>query len=424
MAGPSPDLSGIVDTQIGDATDWTTPFNDMVTWITDWNEGVNGTDRVKLTEESLTIASGVISPTKSNVVLDTEGAAASDDLVTINNGAAGRMITLTIANAARTVVLKHATGNLRIPGGADLTISSTDTKLQAIHNGTNWIVLTAVNTRPATPGVFQGRLTLTSGTAITTTDVTAATNVYVTPFRGNRISLYNTSSLQWAEYSFSEITLSLSGKTADTNYDVFVYVSGGVVTAELVAWTNATTRATALTTQDGVLVKNGATDRMYVGTIRTTVTTGQCEDSKTKRYVWNYFNRVRKNFYFIEATNSWTYATNTWRSLNNTTANRVEFVIGVAEELVNMSLRISASASGSVNGVVGWGLDSTSSPSGLFPSMTTTTLSVLSAEYKEVVAVGYHYLQALENAQGATITFYGDAGTAYIQSGAYGDIAA
>jgi hypothetical protein len=354
--------------------------------------------------------------------VDTEGAASTDDLTTINNNAAGRYHILRIANAARSVVLKHGTGNIRIPGAADLTISDTDTVIELVYNGSNWIVVTGISVQPGTPGIFQGRVTLTSATPITTTDVTAATSVYVTPFRGNRISLYNSTSGRWDEYSFSEITLSLSGKAADTNYDVFVYISGGSVTGELVAWSNATTRATALTTQSGVYVKNGATDRLYVGTIRTTATIGQCEDSKTKRYVWNYYNRVRKNFYFIEATNSWTYATNTWRSLNNTTANRVEFVIGVAEELVNMSLRISAS--GSVNGVVGWGLDSTSSPSGLFPSMATNSLNVLSAEYKEVVAVGYHYLQALENAQGATITFYGDVGVAYVQSGAYGDIAA
>jgi hypothetical protein len=422
MAGPSPDLSGLVDTQIGDAADFTTPFNDLDTWLTDWNEGVNGTDRVKFTEESVTISSGGISPTKTNIIVDTEGAASTDDLTTINNNAAGRYHILRIANAARSVVLKHGTGNIRIPGAADLTISDTDTVIELVYNGSNWIVVTGISVQPGTPGIFQGRVTLTSATPITTTDVTAATSVYVTPFRGNRISLYNSTSGRWDEYSFSEITLSLSGKAADTNYDVFVYISGGSVTGELVAWSNATTRATALTTQSGVYVKNGATDRLYVGTIRTTATIGQCEDSKTKRYVWNYYNRVRKNFYFIEATNSWTYATNTWRSLNNTTANRVEFVIGVAEELVNMSLRISAS--GSVNGVVGWGLDSTSSPSGLFPSMATNSLNVLSAEYKEVVAVGYHYLQALENAQGATITFYGDVGVAYVQSGAYGDIAA
>lgn len=391
-----------------------------------FNDLIDGTDdyvRLIGQTESLTISSGSVGVQKNFAIIDTQGSAASDDLDTINGYGEGRILFVRQSDAARVVTMKHGTGNLTFWGGADIVLSATKWTL-LIGTAAGWSDSDATSTTGGAPGKFNGRLTLTSGTPITTTDVTAATNVYVTPFRGNRVALYNTTSLQWVEHAFTEITISLSGQAADTNYDVFLYLSGSSVVAELVAWTNATTRATALTTQNGVYVKTGSTNKLYVGTVRTTTTIGQCEDSKTKRYVWNYYNRVRKNLYFIESTNSWTYATNTWRSLNNVTTNRVEFIVGVAEELVNMSLRISASASGAVNGVVGWGLDSTSSPTGLFPSMTTTSLSVLHAEYKEVVAVGYHYLQALENAQGATITFYGDAGVTYTQGGAYGDIAA
>lgn len=42
----------------------------------------------------------------------------------------------------------------------------------------------------------NGRLTLTTGTPITTSDVTASTSVYFTPYKGNRIALFNGCSWQ------------------------------------------------------------------------------------------------------------------------------------------------------------------------------------------------------------------------------------
>jgi hypothetical protein len=79
--------------------------------------------------------------------------------------------------------------------------------------------------------------------------------------------------------AFSEVSASLSGLTPNTNYDVLGYNNSGTLALDLVAWTNGTTRATALARQDGVLVKSGATTRRYLGTLRTTGTTGQTEFS-------------------------------------------------------------------------------------------------------------------------------------------------
>src|SRR3990167_7040004 len=121
-------------------------------------------------------------------------------------------------------------------------------------------------------GVCDGRLTLTSGTPVTTADVTGATSIYFAPFKGNRIGLYDGSSA-WAIYTFTELTLALGTLTSGLPYDVFAYDSSGTVTLEALAWTNGTTRATALTTQNGVLVKTGATTRRYLGTFYTTATT-------------------------------------------------------------------------------------------------------------------------------------------------------
>ncbi len=40
-------------------------------------------------------------------------------------------------------------------------------------------------------GLCEGRLTLTSGSPVVSGDQTAKTTVYFTPYKGNRISLYN-----------------------------------------------------------------------------------------------------------------------------------------------------------------------------------------------------------------------------------------
>lgn len=76
-----------------------------------------------------TIASGAITlrVTSGQILVDTEGAAATDDLTTINGGIAGNRISLRCANAARDVVVKHGTGlnATRLVGAADMTLGET-----------------------------------------------------------------------------------------------------------------------------------------------------------------------------------------------------------------------------------------------------------------------------------------------------------
>lgn len=176
----------------------------------------------------------------------------------------------------------------------------------------------------------EGRLTLESGVAVSTTDQTAKTTVYFTPYRGTNISVYDGS--DWNIFTFSELSLSISSYTADTNFDIFIYDNSGTLTLESVAWTDDTTRATALTTQDGVYVKSGATTRRYLGTIRTTSSTGQCEDSEDRRFVWSYYNQVKKHQQARVSSPLHTYATQAYRPFKNSTVvgeTRYEFVVGL-----------------------------------------------------------------------------------------------
>lgn len=262
----------------------------------------------------------------------------------------------------------------------------------------------------AFPLITQGRLTLTSTLAVTTADVTGAVSVFFTPYGGNRVALY-TSSL-WQLYTFTELTLAVGTLTNDLPYDVFLYDNSGTLTLESVAWTNKTTRATALTTQDGVYVKTGSTNKKYLGTFHTTSTT-TTEDSATKRLLWNYYNRVARQLMRQETSASWAYTTATTRQANGNTANQLAIVQGVIESPLEITLvTSSANTNTGVLTQVGIGEDSTTSyATGSAPGSFTTAVAngqtSLVATVRRYPSAGYHFYSWNEfsSAVGATTWF-------------------
>lgn len=252
--------------------------------------------------------------------------------------------------------------------------------------------------------ICYGRLTLESGVPISTTDQTAKTTLYFTPYNGNSISLYDGS--EWDLFSFSELSLSLSGYTANTNYDIFIYNNSGTLTLESTAWTNNTTRATSLTTQDGIYVKSGATTRRYLGTIRTTGTTGQCEDSLSRRFVWNLYNQVEKLLDTAYLGQTHSYTTSAWRPWNNNTTvgqARTEFVRGLNIGLVRIKTWSESTA-----GYSSIGLDTTTAAIYYHKANSGGTGAANSHVIKTDIEAGYHYLQGLQ---------YGIAGTTFYSLG-------
>lgn len=87
----------------------------------------------------LTIATGAVTKTQTSHTIDTEADAASDDLDTISGGTANELIWIRANNTARTVVVKHATGNIYLRGAADISLDSTEKGLMLFYDGTNWI---------------------------------------------------------------------------------------------------------------------------------------------------------------------------------------------------------------------------------------------------------------------------------------------
>ena len=264
--------------------------------------------------------------------------------------------------------------------------------------------------------ICDGRLTLESGVAISTTNQTAKTVVYFTPHNGNTIGLYDGS--EWDLFSFSELSLSLSGYTANTNYDIFIYNNNGTLTLESAAWTNNTTRATNIVLQDGIYVKSGTVTRRYLGTIRTTGTTGQCEDSVTKRFVWNYYNRSNR-LLNNEITTDWTYATNTWRPLNNT-INAVEIVYGLSSDIdpvifLTIGALYTIASATTTAYAIGVAKNGDNSP-----LLSTRVLSTSTGHVQLTISgyfensIGYHYYYPIENrVSGGTPAIYGSSNTGH-----------
>src|SRR5262249_42359234 len=141
----------------------------------------------------------------------------------------------------------------------------------------------------SSPYVNGLRLTLSSGTPVPSGDLTAQSTLYLTPSPSGEIATFD--GVKWIRRETAEVSLVLSGLTSGKNYDVFAFWNGSAIVLELsAAWTTDTSRADALIRQNGVLVKGSNTVRRYVGTIRTTGTT-TTEDSRAKRYVYNYYNQ-------------------------------------------------------------------------------------------------------------------------------------
>lgn len=296
---------------------------------------------------------------------------------------------------------------------------------------------------------MQGRLTYTTGVAIPTTDITAATTVYLTPFNGNLISLYD--GTRWNDRILaSDASVSLSALGIFRLADVFVYDNAGTPTLEVAAWdasqitstitgvsiataavlstTNTTgysvgdqigilsivgttgtsakqglngrvhritaissgvsitiespttglaytsggtiyripsARSTALVSQNGILVKGGATTRRWVGLVMTWTTTGTsidrngASDTEGIRLIANAYNHVPRVCTVVDSVVSWSYGTTTWRIRDNSISNSHYILTTAGVPLKGrLSIRVTSTSSNNGGPYMGIGLNS------------------------------------------------------------------
>lgn len=272
------------------------------------------------------------------------------------------------------------------------------------------------------PTIVNGyRLTLTSGTPVTISDVTGATTLYLTPYEGADIAIYSGSA--WVVFRPGELSITTGGLASSTMYDVFIQYNSGVPQLSLTAWTNVTTRATALAYQNGVLVLSGTPTSRYVGSIYSNAST-QFTDSGILRGVWNYYNRVNRRVINVSMSASWTYASATIRQCDASALFQFDFVIGVSEDNMQFIATLPYNMVTTTSYRIGWGLDSTTA----FHSMATYgdlsaagTVSLWTngtAILFSHIPIGYHYVSLNEQNPGAAGTATMNFDSAYI----YGNI--
>lgn len=250
-----------------------------------------------------------------------------------------------------------------------------------------------------------GRLTLESGVPVSTTDQTAKTTIYYTPFVHNVINLWD--GANWAPTEFTETSLALGTLTASLPYDVFAYLSGGALTLELLAWTSGTARATAVTLQDGRYCKSGDKTRLWLGSFYTASTT-TTEDSAQNRYVFNMYNRVHRQFYYDIGGGSHTYASATFREYNGVTTSRVRLLNGIKDQNVLIGAGAYTLISvATANARIGIGFNSTSSIQGqtLWDNASTNNQRAAGAPFTGIPDLGFNFFACLEAASSGTGTF-------------------
>lgn len=235
-----------------------------------------------------------------------------------------------------------------------------------------------------------GRLSLSSSDPIG--DSASATTIYYLPYIHNKICLWN--GYFWQPVEFSSLSLALGTLTSGNCYDVFCYLSSGVATLELLAWTNDTTRATAVNREDGRWCKSGDKTRLLLGTFKTISTTATRDDG-TLRYLSNVYNKISKKFATLSEATSHAYNSSTPRPWNNNTSNsRIEYTISIyAEVLCVYGCYMQTGGNGQISAA----LNSTTSISeGAVGGLATTNAHIRSSFITNLSTPGHNYLQGIE----------------------------
>lgn len=163
---------------------------------------------------ALVIASGVIdvrrgtgslTPSQSSVQVDTEGAASSDILHTINGGRDGMILILRATHTDRTIIVETGTGNIVL--SADVSLDRNDVELWLRYNSTlsQWI---------APPKQLEPLKTITSGETLGLGDVNILCDASGGAFT---VTLPPAASALRVQYYIMKIEASVNAVTVDAD---------------------------------------------------------------------------------------------------------------------------------------------------------------------------------------------------------------
>ena len=92
------------------------------------------------TAVELTIASGAVTKTYSHHTITVQSGS-TDDLDTISGGAQGEVILIRPTDGAKTIILKHNTGNIWNPSTEDVTLDDADDYAVLVYSGSKWCIV-------------------------------------------------------------------------------------------------------------------------------------------------------------------------------------------------------------------------------------------------------------------------------------------
>lgn len=285
-------------------------------------------------------------------------------------------------------------------GGMDSGLSAVSYGILASQN------LSLPETTRVAEAMVRGRITVVPGQAITSSDVAATTAIYFTPHRGNIVDIYD-GSAYFQRFKFNEISTAIASSWSGVR-DVFAYSTGSTVALTTVAWTNDTTRDSALSTQNGVPVLASDLTKLYLGTVWTT--SGAIPDTASTRGVWNYWNQTPLPLSLVFPATAYTYtaaSTGTATVMGGVSTNVLTVVLG-DRTLVDVSFVVSgnvnhSTAEGTIGCAIGvdtfssFGSPSVIASEGLLPRWpnsagTSGTFGWASSQYKSSPGIGRHLI--------------------------------
>lgn len=256
----------------------------------------------------------------------------------------------------------------------------------------------------------------------------AFSTVYLAHATSNAIALFDTTSSRWFVYTAAgtsgAISYAVTGRTTGVPFDVFAYWTGSAVALEVLNWTDATTRATALFRVNGVWTKTGDASRRYLGTVRprsaTTYQMRWLSDWSTAPAgldIWNVDNRRQAQLTLNGVGANWVYTTATTRQANGNANAQIDTLSGLANvDPITVAVRAMATGTSTGTGdncMVAIGQNNGSlSPNGLrglatvIAALGTVGLHSMTCES---VQLGVGAFKWLERGSGAgTVTWLGN----------------
>lgn len=295
----------------------------------------------------------------------------------------------------------------------------------------------------ATVPFMQCRLTLQSGVPVMSSNQTAKSTVYLTPYKGNRIIAAG------SNRTFTEVSLALDSNSghigyqqSGKNFDLFIVVdTGALLLGTGPAWSSATARGTGAGTTELALVNGiwvnantislktfagagsptsyGVGQATYVGTMYATADgqTGMAYSTSASGGganilgLWNNYNRETVHALNIDSKASWTYASGTPQPLDggsSNTANRFSWVDGLQLSFARMQTQVNCINVSNGSVITGHLLNAISgTPVNALQSETNNWHTPQTAGFPILPQLGFNYAQAMEWIATSTGTFGG-----------------